>query len=827
MAPDPGLFLPPVIGLLITRTRRQFALGAAWLLLFWLNAWWLLSLLDVRLPENETTAPLFWPQSPSLMAVGHLVVILLFLYAFRVFSPRQGSTAYTAHQAAMRGDHMAAGELWLEVGKPRRAMRAFTRARAFDRAAEVARSLGLVRRAALLLQRQGDESLAGAAQLYTRLGEGERAQTLWLKQGQQQVEHGQPELAIEPFLRAADSRRAAHAAELAFETGRITPTLAEAAVRAAREGKRPSLAARIALANGRYRDAGDLFLAAEQPVDAARAFEKAGDMLRAAEALRLAGLTDEAARLRARHLESSGKFQLAVREYENSGMVAEAASVLAAAGSYEEAIARFLQAGQVRDAAQIARDHGDPAKAAKLFAELSDWEEAGEAWRRAGQPLEAARCFERAADYSRALDLLAQAGRAADQAQLLARLGRVEDAFLLLLNNADMRGSWELLSAYGGTFPYLAPQLVKLATWLEANGNLSEAISAVQRATAGQAVSRELLPALYTLARLLEAHGDLRAAEGTWQKIVEYDFAYADAADRLKALAQRRTEGEAPEARRPAKGEPGEDVFTDPSMRYVLGDLIGRGGMGAVYQARDTRLGRTVAIKILNPRQHTPEALRRFEREARAAAALSHPGIVHVYDFDRGFDSLFIAMELVEGPTLSQLLREELGFVRGHVLLLARQAADAVGYAHEHHVVHRDLKPANMVYANRRQVKILDFGIARRLDEMDGAVSGATGTPFYMAPEQILGDDPDERSDVYSLGITLFQLATGSLPFPAGNVLRAHLEEPPPDPRALAPQMSPDLAKLILSCLEKDPARRPRNGSELFQTLVSLEDHPL
>jgi serine/threonine-protein kinase len=158
-----------------------------------------------------------------------------------------------------------------------------------------------------------------------------------------------------------------------------------------------------------------------------------------------------------------------------------------------------------------------------------------------------------------------------------------------------------------------------------------------------------------------------------------------------------------------------------------------------------------------------------------------------------------------------------------HLIAIMRQAVDAVAYAHERHVVHRDLKPANMILADRRQVKILDFGIARRLDELDLSASGATGTPYYMAPEQVLGENPDERTDIYALGVTFFQLATGTLPFSTGNILRAHLEQPAPDPQALAPDLEPALSHVILKCLAKEPDRRPRNGAALLAALTAIE----
>ena len=165
--------------------------------------------------------------------------------------------------------------------------------------------------------------------------------------------------------------------------------------------------------------------------------------------------------------------------------------------------------------------------------------------------------------------------------------------------------------------------------------------------------------------------------------------------------------------------------------------------------------------------------------------------------------------------------------MRTNLVPLMRQIAAAVGYAHSRHVIHRDLKPANMVLLDRRQVKILDFGIARRLDDLELSASGATGTPYYMAPEQILGEEPDTRTDLYSLGVTFFQLATATLPFTTGNVLRAHLEQPPPDPRALAPDLDPALAALILRCMAKDPDQRPRDGLALYDEIPAAEGDAL
>jgi len=816
----PATLLTPALGLILPRGGRSLATTLGFALLAWLNLWWVLPLLGITTFDQVMPAILLVPRSTVVLGLGHVLVVALFVIASGVLSPRAGSPAGLALRASRRGDFLAAGEFWLEAGRQRRALRAFLRAHAWARAGELARSMGRLRHAATLLEHDGGDSLAAAAQLYARIGDDARARQMWLRFGHHLIESRRPEQAIDPFVRAGDLRRAVHAVELALDAQRLSAAQADVAIRTAREAKRPQLAAAVAMVNGRLREAGDLFLAAEQPLDAARAFEQAGDTMRAAQALRLAGQVEEAARIRGRQLLDTGKVQLALQEYESAGMDAESAHALERLGRFEEAVDRYRRAGLVREAADLARQHLDGRVAANLYIEIEDWAEAGAAWERAGEPLEAGRCFERAGDFARAEEVLGRAGLIGELAQLLARLGRVEEAFTALYRHGDRRGAWELVSAYGGAFPTLAEPLVELARWLESAGEITDAISAVQRAVGGVEVRRELLPAFYALGTLLERHGDARTAEATWQRIAAFDYGYRDVAQRLQAASGRPASDD---AARPAAAAAAESAaVADVTARYVLEQELGRGGMGVVYRARDSRLGRTVAIKILNPRQHTPDAIRRFEREARAAAALSHPGIVHIYDFDRGFSSFFISMEFVSGPTLNRLVREEPGFVRANLTTLMRQIADAVAYAHLRHVIHRDLKPANMIVAERQQVKILDFGIARRLDELDLSASGATGTPYYMAPEQILGENPDERTDVYALGVTFFQMATGTLPFAAGNVLRAHLEQPPPDPQALAPDLEPALGHVITRCLAKNPDQRPRDGTALLGFLDSL-----
>ncbi|WEB43853.1 serine/threonine-protein kinase [Streptomyces yunnanensis] len=270
--------------------------------------------------------------------------------------------------------------------------------------------------------------------------------------------------------------------------------------------------------------------------------------------------------------------------------------------------------------------------------------------------------------------------------------------------------------------------------------------------------------------------------------------------------------------------------------RYRLLDTIGRGGMGEVWRARDEALGRLVAVKCLKPmgQRQEPGFLRvlreRFRREARVAAALQHRGITVVHDFGEDHGILFIVMELLNGRNLSQLLddnrRQPLPVP--DVIEVAEQIAAALAYTHEQAVVHRDLKPANIVRTTDGTVKICDFGIAR-LGHDIGFTARLTGTgiamgsPHYMSPEQIGAGTVDHRSDLYSLGCVLYEIATGAPPFAQGDawaVLVGHRDTPPEPPRAVRPDLPEAYERIVLDLLAKDPDERPRDADELAKRLA-------
>ena len=258
--------------------------------------------------------------------------------------------------------------------------------------------------------------------------------------------------------------------------------------------------------------------------------------------------------------------------------------------------------------------------------------------------------------------------------------------------------------------------------------------------------------------------------------------------------------------------------------RYDILEQIGRGGMGVVFKARDRRLGRLVALKQLpeNLREH-PTAIQLFLREARSAAALNHPNIVTLYDADEENGKFFLTMELLEGQPLNQILRREERLSAHRCCQLGVQIAAGLQYAHEKRIVHRDVKTANLFWTRDKLLKVMDFGLARMLEEVRKSTTVIGGTPYYVAPEQIEGSSVDQRADLYAFGITLFELLTGGVPFREGDVLFHHRNSPAPDPRERVASLPDALAELIGRLLEKDPARRPQSAAEVGARLGEID----
>ncbi len=322
----------------------------------------------------------------------------------------------------------------------------------------------------------------------------------------------------------------------------------------------------------------------------------------------------------------------------------------------------------------------------------------------------------------------------------------------------------------------------------------------------------EIKDILYRLAIDMEATDQLNNAKNVYKKILEVDSQYKDIKARLKKI-EYRLKLQQEELQKLQSSS----VFRD--SRFVILEEINRGSMGIIYRAKDKILDEVVALKVLNDYLCSdPQAIERFKREARAARKLSHPNIVRIHDLYENEDKKFISMEHIEGSDIKRLLVSKAQFTERQIIYYLEQICDALVYAHHLKIVHRDIKPANIMVTADNQIKITDFGIAKVLSSDDSTKTGTAiiGTPLYMAPEQIIGSKIDNRSDIYSLGIMLYEMVSGAPPFYQGNIEYHHVHTPPPP---LPDSVSKRFREAIIKCIQKEPADRFQTVTDIIKAL--------
>jgi serine/threonine-protein kinase len=517
------------------------------------------------------------------------------------------------------------------------------------------------------------------------------------------------------------------------------------------------------------------------------------------------GQDEEAARVLAEHYRDLDDHEEAARCYERAGE-------LLSAGDIYRMLEQYDRAGECYER------FGDPAQAAEMFSMSGDRRRAASSYEQAGLYAEAAECASMEGDENKQAELLARAGSHLRAGEIHLRADRPDDAIAVLQQVPTEHVDFAAASAILGDI-------------FRERGQHTLAITKLRHATDGKHIDAENIQAFYGLAEALEANGDIEDADGFYEQILSFDYSFKDVQQRLDATRKKLQEKALKEKELQEKAAGTGTVQTPPMTqsaeqgRYKIVGKLGRGGMGVVYKAVDTVLDRTVAFKVLpSALRENPQALKNFLREAKSAAKLNHPGIVTVYDAGEQDGVFYIAMEHVDGNTLKDIVKHRGKISPGGIVHVLTQMCEALAYAHDKKVVHRDIKTANAMWTRDRKAKIMDFGLAKVIEEVRNHTTVVSGTPYYMSPEQTLGKNVDNRTDIYSLGVTIFELATGTLPFREGNLPYHHVHTPPPDPREFNAELPPLLAGIIARCLEKDPADRYQSATEIVAELKAALD---
>jgi len=749
--------------------------------------------------------------------------------------------------AEKAGDFLNAGLHYEKLSEWDKALECYEKAEEYHLAGQLCLRLGHKEVAAewFLLS---NEKLR-AAQLYRELGKRDKAAEAYVKAGAsleaaaEYLEAGKHGKAAEIYERAGNLVRASEAQERGGDFQKAAECLKRHVMELESRGSH-------------YRAAAQDLEIARLCHRAGRLFEKAGD---AGEALEL--------------YERGGQIRLAAELAEKLEMHRRAAELYRKAGAIEKAAELYERAGDAREAANLLGDarlsSGDAAAAAEAFVKAGDFLRAAEVFENAGLLDRASECYEKSgalreaaeaslrapsrASTGRAADLFVKAGAADRAAELYFELGDFEMAAMLFGKagrhfdaakaaaeaNSEVQ-MLEHLQRVAPDDPNYLTAAREIARSFERRGWASLAQEKLRTVLECKPIGAGNLELWDQLARAEEAQGNLGEAAAILHKMMAVQYGFQGASERYAEL-QRRIAEEKKRSESFRSNAP-TVVRHEGKRRYELMGMLGKGGMGAVYRAYDHLLGRHVAYKVLGEAlSGDPEARDSLLHEARAAAQLNHPNVITIYDLGVDQGQTFISMELVEGESYQALLRGRTWLAIDEALHWLVSVCQGLEHAHRRGIVHRDLKPSNVLLAVDHRVKILDFGLARRADprprdshldhhleeirrwlrqcgeSSGGALSySMSGTPKYIPPEAIQGGLIDARSDLYSLGVTLYELLTGKAPFTEGNLLMHHLHTPPPPLRARRSEIPQKLEELVLLCLAKAPGDRFQSAGEVL-----------
>ena len=482
--------------------------------------------------------------------------------------------------------------------------------------------------------------------------------------------------------------------------------------------------------------------------------------------------------------------------------------------------------GNTRDAAEWYLKGEDYTRAAELF----EWEHiydkaayccymdqsylpAAENYIMAGLEEEAGKMYELGWLWEEAADIAFKYKKFLKAGELYDKSGKYYKAGISFLKINEDKKAFTSFNKIEEEDEHFLEAVSKIATILLKNREPQLVILKLSKLLGNENFTKENLEWYYLLGQAHEATGNLRKAYDIYQGILTEDYSFKGVKERLEIIRKLIR-----------KNKEKELISGHSSQRHKIIEKVGEGGMGVVYKAEDKSLKRIVALKVLDfTLIKSKRRLVRFYEEARSAASLSHPNIVTVFDVGQMGEDHFISMEFIDGVNLMRLIRLKKLFSLPEILIFSKKILEGLDYSHQKGVIHRDIKPHNIMVNNQNEIKILDFGIAVIRGKDDISESRMfTGTPYYMSPEQIQGIPVDHRTDIYSFGITLFHLLTGTVPFKGEDVFDKHLSKKTPNVNNFFNYIPHMLVMIVDKCMEKKRENRFQTASEILNILKTI-----
>lgn len=731
-----------------------------------------------------------------------------------------GNWSKQARAALSKKNYVQAGDFFKLDGNYRAAIRAYTKGKLFSQAAEIFENLGKPKKALALLKKDGSPKDLG--EFFLRQGQKERAIEVFLQNGLE-FEAAEMLERDQQFVQAAEVYERIHFHEKAGILYGKTKNFEKAiemfhiivaglesqsgASAKAKTAKYKDWIANLHLGARQFGQAAEIFNQLNQKEKAAKAFLKAGKTFQAAKVLMDMGQADQAKKLLQKLPSVESRILLAKIEIQQNNFE-HAAKLLKDTDQHELLVQVHEALGQFGESAKHCEKLGDLSKAAAMYSRGKDFQRAAILFEQQGQYDDAAQNYEKLKKFGHAAKLYHLSQNRYKAGYCLYKINRLQDA-LQQLQELDPEADF---------FP--EARKIKAEIFYKL-GNYSVARSILEEITAKTQLDDTTLPYFYILARCHEECNDTISARKYYERILSRRVNFADTQLRLKNL-QSKTVDKTPTKTFGTR----RDDFSPHDL--TVGDLItnrfriiktlGKGGMGYIFKVRDLSLDRDIALKML---LHDRGDFEELKAELVTARDLTHPYIIKVFDIGQWQNIGYFTMEYVEGHSLKNYIINHNNFPIPSKIKLLIKICVGLNAAHTKHVVHRDIKPQNIIVDTQNNPKILDFGIARKVTQVHKE-KGVSGSPKYMAPEQIRNLKIDMRTDIYALGIIMFYMFTIKEPFlakTAQEIMHQQLEMPLPDPVQFNPHIPLWLVDIINKCCQKDPNLRYNNMSELIEEL--------